>query len=48
MLLIRFFSILTSWVSFLARSGPKAPAVFERKLCPAVASATVERHDTSR
>ena len=29
-----FFSILTSWFSFLARSGPKAPAVDLRKLWP--------------
>jgi hypothetical protein len=27
MLRMTFFSILTSWESFLARSGPKAPAV---------------------
>jgi hypothetical protein len=34
MLRITFFSILTSWDSFLARSGPKAPAVFLRKAWP--------------
>ena len=34
---ITFFSILTSWASFLARSGPKAPAAFRRKAWPDVA-----------
>lgn len=29
-----FFSILTSCDSFLARSGPNAPAVFPRRACP--------------
>lgn len=31
---MRFFSILTSCVSFLDRSGPKAPAVLPRSACP--------------
>lgn len=29
-----FFSILTSCASFLARSGPKAPAALRRRACP--------------
>jgi len=29
-----FFSILTSWASFLARSGPNAPAALRRRACP--------------
>lgn len=34
---ITFFSILTSWASFLARSGPKAPAALRRRAWPDVA-----------
>lgn len=34
MLRMTFFSILTSWESFLARSGPKAPAVPFRQAWP--------------
>jgi hypothetical protein len=37
MLRMTFFSILTSWDSFFARSGPKAPAVPLRNACPAEA-----------
>lgn len=33
-LLMTFFSILTSCASFLARSGPKAPAVLPLRACP--------------
>ena len=35
MLRMTFFSIFTSCDSFLARSGPKAPAVLLRKAWPA-------------
>lgn len=35
MLRMTFFSIFTSWESFFARSGPKAPAVVLRKAWPA-------------
>lgn len=34
MVLMTFFSILTSWVSFFARSGPNAPAAFLRNAWP--------------
>lgn len=34
MLLMRLFSILTSWVNRFANSGANAPAVFLRKLRP--------------
>lgn len=40
MLRITFFSILTSWESFLARSGPKAPPALRRRAWPG-SSATV-------
>ena len=39
---ITFFSILTSWDSFLARSGPKAPPAFPRRAWPAL---SVSQHD---
>lgn len=36
MLRITFFSIFTSWDSFLARSGPKAPPALRRSAWPSV------------
>lgn len=39
---ITFFSILTSWDSFLARSGPKAPPALRRRAWPAL---SVSRND---
>ena len=40
---ITFFSILTSWVSFFARSGPNAPAALLRKLWPGIRLALLTR-----
>ncbi len=45
---ITFFSILTSWASFLARSGPKAPAAFLRKAWPGVADRLLALGSLSR